>query len=163
MKRIYILMTIIVAFGLLVATGCSGDTPASNEEHAHAHSHGDIPYEWNGQIELGIGTYSLEFQESGDEFCAIVFLKNEGDIHDIEHHAHHIMEADMDTIEADGHFKAVHEYGYNLTLNSDGTVFTFEINDADDYIIFLEHFPSEFDMKLFDSNGNELEFKNPTE
>lgn len=161
MKKI--LFYTVVLVGCMLLAGCGGADVAGGGGHDHDHEHGDLPYEWSGEYSLEAGTYTLEFQESGDPSCAIAFVFNEGDMDETAHHAHHVMEAEMETVAAGGHFTARPDYGYVLTLNPDGTTITFELAEAGDYVIFLEHFPHEFDLKLLDSSGRELKAQNERE
>ncbi len=172
MKKYWILPIILIS--LLIIAGCGGqdtaapdrsqnDEPADHDHHSHDHDHGDLPYEWSGEYSFEAGIYTLEFGESGDPSCDIAFLLNEGHMDDIAHLAHHIMEEDMEEIQPGGIFTVVPDYGYSLILNSDETTFTFEITEAGEYVVFLEHFPHEFDLKMLDSSGNEVEAKNPVE
>lgn len=151
---------VFLLIGLLLM-GCS----AADETGSHAddHEHGDLPYEWSGEYTLETGTYTLQFQESGDPSCAIAFLIKEGNMDEIAHHAHHVMEAEMEVVEAGSHFTAWADYAYELTLNPDQTTITFELEEAGEYVIFLEHLPHEFDLKFLDSNGRELTASNPQE
>lgn len=171
MKKYWILSVILIS--LLIFAGCGGqDTAAPDQgpedtsdiDHdSHDHEHGDLPYEWSGEYTFESGTYTLEFGESGDSSCDIAFLLNEGDMDDIAHYALHIMEEDMEKIQPGENFTAVPDYGYTLVLNSDQTTFTFEITEAGEYVVFLEHFPHEFDLKVLDSSGDEMEAENPLE
>ena len=155
------LLYVLIIIGCLLLVGCGGVDEAGG--HADDHDHGDLPYEWSGEYFLEAETYTLEFQQSGDPSCNIAFIINDGDMADLAHHAHHVMEAEMETVEADGHFTARADYAYELKLNPDQTIITFELEEVGDYIIFLEHFPHEFDLKLLDSNGRELTVINPQE
>lgn len=159
MKRYFFLVMILA--GCLLLVGCGGADQSGG--HAHDHEHGDLPYEWSGEYSLAAGSYTLEFQESGDPSCDIAFIMNDGDMDDLAHHAHHVMEAEMETVPAGGHFTAQADYAYTLTLNPDQTTITFDLEEAGDYVIFLEHFPHEFNLKLLDENGNELTATNPQE
>ncbi|UNC93112.1 hypothetical protein [Candidatus Contubernalis alkaliaceticus] len=153
MKKYCILFVILIS--LLAFAGCGDD---------HGHDHGDLPFEWSGEFTFELGVYNLEFMESGDPSCDIAFVLNEGDMEDIAHHAHHILEEeDITEIQPGGDFIALPDYGYTLVLNPDQTTITFEITEAGEYVVFLEHFPSEFDLKVLDSSGNELTAKNPVE
>lgn len=149
MKKYWILFIILIS--LIIFSGCGGNS--------HGHEHGDVPYEWSGEYTFELATYTLEFMESGDPSCDIAFILNEGDMDDIFHHAHHIMEEeDMEQIQPGANFTALPDYGYTLVLNPDQTTITFEITEAGDYVVFLEHFPSEFDLKFLDSMGNEITY-----
>ncbi len=159
MKKYFLLVFIMI--GCLLLVGCGGGDETGG--HTDDHEHGDLPYEWSGEYPLEAGTYTLDFQQSGDPSCNIAFIINEGDMDDLAHHAHHVMEADMETVEAGGHFTAWPDYAYKLTLNPDQTLITFDLEEAGDYVIFLEHFPHEFDLKFIDGSGRELTAANPQE
>ena len=165
MKKYWFISFILM--GLLIFGGCGGQDTAAPDQgldsHGHDHEHGELPYEWSGEYTFDLGNYTLEFMESGDPSCDIAFFVNEGDMEEIAHYAHHVMEEEMETIQPGGNFTAVSDYGYTLVLNPDQTTFTFEITEAGEYVVFLEHFPHEFDLKVLDSSGNEVEAKNPVE
>lgn len=158
-----ILPLVLLMLGLLAAAGCGGQGNG-DAEHSHGHhgdhEHGDLPYEWSGDYTFAAETYTLEFQESGDPSCAVAFVLDEGDRHDLEHHAHHVMEAHMEEVEPGGHFTALPDYGYVLVLDPGGTTFTFEIEVPGDYVFFTEHYAWEFDLKVLDSGGQEVQARN---
>jgi hypothetical protein len=164
MKKILVLLTLLFVAMFLIA-GCDQDTAApaeSNHDHDHGdsddhgHEHGDDPYEWSGVFSFAEGSYVMHFQESGDPSIAVVFLLDEGDRDGSDHMAYHIMEAELEAVPAGGEFEAVSEYGYNLMLNPDETITTFVISEAGDYLLYLEHFPEEFDLVIKDAAGNEM-------
>ena len=164
MKKILVLLTLLFVAMFLI-TGCGQDTAApaeSNHDHDHGdgddhgHEHGDEPYEWSGVFTFAEGSYVMHFQESGDPSIAVVFLLDEGDRAGSDHMAYHIMEAELEAVPADGEFEALSEYGYNLMLNHDETITTFVIPEAGDYLLYLEHFPEEFDLVIKDAAGNEM-------
>ncbi len=174
MKKFGFWMLIIMLAGMLVIGGCNGQEVAENG-HDHDQEHDqdeeyvcelegeDYPFEWSGEYTLEEGTYTFEFQESHDPSCAVAFLLNEGSMDEILHHAHHVMEADMETVEPMGSFTATADFAYDLTLDPDGTTFSFEVQETGEYVVFLEHFPHEFDLKILDSQGDELQARNPVE
>lgn len=130
------------------------------------HHHDDLHYEWAGSFTLSEGTYSLVFSqnEHGDESMLVAFLLENKNIHDLEHHAAHLFEAEAETVEQGGHFHAEHEYVYHLLLNAERTVFTFTINESGTYRLFTEHHPDEFLMTITGETGvvepaNEKEYE----
>ncbi len=176
MKRKSIILLAVLMVGLLVIGGCGQETAAPadddhHEEHEDVHEeeyecdldHDELPFEWSGEYTFTEGTYTMEFMESHDPSCAVAFVMKEGNVEEIHYHAHHIMEAHMDKIEPLGTFSAYPDYGYVLELSSEGTKFDFEIQEPGDYIIFFEHFPHEFDLRILDNDGNEIEPQNPVE
>lgn len=144
---------------LLLAVGCS----APAEPEGHGHDHGDLPYEWSGELELAPGTYTMEFQESGDPSVAIAFVLLDSAIEDLEHHAHHILEAELEEVNPGDTFTALPDYGYHLILNPDQTSFTFEIEEGGRYVLFTEHMPEEFDLVFRNAAGEELVPENQQE
>lgn len=152
---------VLILIGCLSLGGCGGTSETGG--HADDHEHGDLPYEWSGEYSLEAGNYTLDFQQSGDPSCDIAFIVNDGDPGALAHHAHHVMEAHMETVQAGGHFTAKADYAYTLILNSEQTIFTFDLEESGDYIIFLEHFPHEFDLRFLDNSGRELTAVNPQE
>jgi hypothetical protein len=124
--------------------------------HDHDHDHGEEPYEWSGIFAFEPGTYTMHFEESGDPSIEVVFMLESGDRDHDDHMAYHIWEHEMDPVDAGGSFEAEVNHGYLLTLNPDHTDFTFTITEAGDYLVYMEHFPSEFDLKILDSGGEEV-------
>ncbi len=170
MKKELVLCVILIV-ALLIAGGCGQDAAApagdadSGEENFshdhddgddHGHEHGEEPYEWSGVFTFSEGEYTLVFGESGDPSIAVVFLLNEGNRDGSDHLAYHIMEVELETVPAGGTFEAVPEYGYNLMLNADETITTFVISEAGEYLLYMEHMPVEFDLKVIGSSGAEL-------
>ncbi len=181
MYRNLMMLTVLV-IGLLVVTGCAGGVAdqaqefdegqvATNdevegtgtefeEESADEHDcdleHDQLPFEWSGQVSFAADTYTLEFKESDDPSMCVVFMLEEGDLERSEVYAHHIWEAEMEPVEAGEHFEALIDYGYDLQLNAGETTFTFEIAEAGEYLLFAEHMPEEFDLKIYDAEGKEV-------
>lgn len=86
----------------------------------------------------------------------LVFVLAEGSRDDGDHMAYHIFEAEMETVPADGSFEAMPDYGYQLMLNPGATTITFSVSEPGDYLLYMEHMPVEFDLKIYDANGEEL-------
>lgn len=181
MFRSLMMLLAVFMIGLLVVTGCAGDvadpeqelveeqvadndeverTTESEEESADEHDcdldHDQLPFEWSGQVSLAEDTYTLEFKESDDPSMCVVFMLEEGDLERSEIYAHHIWEAEMEPVEAGEHFEALIDYGYDLQLNAGETTFTFEIAEAGEYLLFTEHMPEEFDLKIYNAEGKEV-------
>ncbi|WP_041720268.1 hypothetical protein [Alkaliphilus metalliredigens] len=158
-KKLSILFGVALLMLVLVACGSNEEEVNTAEDDGH-----EIPYEWSGVYTFEEDTYTLKFNKNeGDESCMIAFISKESGITDIEHHAIHIMEADMEDIAADSHFVAKDEYGYNLILNPDTSNFTIDMEKSGEYFLFVEHFPEEFDLQVLDSSGNELMAKDMVE
>jgi hypothetical protein len=167
MKKVSFLVVLLMA-GLLIVGGCSQQAAepaeeqnASGYDHDHSegehdHVHGDEPYEWSGLFSFGEGEYVMEFQESGDPSMGLVFILAEGSRDDSDHMAYHIFEAEMETVPVDGSFEAMPDYGYQLMLNPGATTITFSVSEPGDYLLYMEHMPVEFDLKIYDANGEEL-------
>jgi len=164
MKKNFVLLVLLLV-AMFIVFGCGQEAAAPvesdhNHDHAdgddHGHEHGDDPYEWSGIFTFAEGPYVMQFQESGDPSIAVVFLLDEGDRDGSDHMAYHIMEAELEAVPAGGEFEAASEYGYSLLLNPDETVTTFNISEAGDYLLYLEHFPEEFDLVVKDAAGNEV-------
>jgi len=169
MKKVW-LLTVLLLAGLLIVGGCAQeaaepleeqeqDTGGYDHDHSegeHDHEHGDEPYEWSGLFSFSEGEYAMEFQESGDPSMGLVFILAEGGRDDSDHMAYHIFEAEMETVPANGSFEAMPDYGYQLLLNPDATTITFSVSEPGDYLLYMEHMPVEFDLKIYDANGEEL-------
>ncbi|UOE92479.1 hypothetical protein [Alkalihalobacillus sp. LMS39] len=128
--------------------------------------HHDLPYEWSGSFEFKEGTYTLELpkNEFGDESMLIAFILENSNITDLEHHAAHILEADVDDVSQSSAFEAMSEYGYNLILNSNGSSsFTFTIATSGIYKIFTEHVAEEFDLSIVNEASEVVQVENPQE
>ncbi|RQD77168.1 MAG: hypothetical protein D5R97_02995 [Candidatus Syntrophonatronum acetioxidans] len=175
MKRKSLILLAVLMIGLLVIGGCGQEAAApveddheeqedaQEEEYECDLDHDELPFEWSGEYNFTEGTYTMEFMESHDPSCAVAFVMKEGNVEEIHYHAHHIMEAHMDKVEPTGTFNAYPDYGYILELSPEGTSFDFEIQEPGDYIVFFEHFPHEFDLRIMDNDGNEIEAQNPVE
>ncbi len=171
--KIRLRFLVILGVLLLLAAGCgagygtvAGDENGPAVEYVdddYECEHDELPYEWSGEFYFEPGSYTFEFGESDDPSCAVAFMIVDADMDDIAHMAIYVMEAHMDTVAPGGSFKAEPEYGYILDLNPDGTTFTFEIEEEGEYALFTEHFPHEFDLRVVDSEGNELLPENPVE
>lgn len=157
MKRI--MASLLFFLVLSMTAGCAAGTT----EDDHGHEHGDLPYEWSGELMFEPGTYEMVFQESGDPAMDIAFVILDGSINDVEHHAHHILEADMVLVGAGDSFSALPDYGYTLGLNPDHTTFTFHIEEGGRYSLFTEHKPEEFDLAFFNEAGELLVPENQQE
>ncbi len=166
-----IIMGLVLMF-LLSLAGCNNQSSApppaqdaSNAEAAEATcSHEELGYEWSGIYNLETeDTYTLLFEESDDASCNIAFLLHDGAMDDIAHMAIYVMEAGKDTINPGEHFDPRPDYAYTLLLNAEGSTFSFTPTISGEYVLFLEHFPQEFNLSLVDSTGNELEARNPVE
>lgn len=156
MKRTFYFALVLVVFAALFLWGCSQDD--------HGHEHGDEPFEWSAVYSLQKGNYTLEFQESeNDPSLLVAFLLEGEDEEALLHLAFHIMEAGGPDIEAGGSFAVQDQYAYNLLLNPAGTTFTFEITDPGNYVVLTEHFAWEFDMKVYNAQGIEIEGENATD
>jgi hypothetical protein len=169
MKKCMVLLGLMLVV-LLIVGGCAQEAAEPVEEQEqdaggydhdhnegeHDHEHGEEPYEWSGLFSFGEGEYIMEFQESGDPSMGLVFILAEGSRDDSDHMAYHIFEAEMEIVPADGSFEAAPDYGYQLMLNPDVTTITFSVSEPGDYLLYMEHMPVEFDLKIYDANGEEL-------
>jgi hypothetical protein len=171
MKKSLVLLALILV-GLIMISGCGEETATPVEEperngedfrhdhddesEDHGHEHGDEPYEWSGLLNFEVGEYTMVFQKSGDPSIGVVFVLDEGDREASDHLAYHIFEVEMETVPADGSFDAMIEYGYDLQLNSDVTTITFNIIEAGNYLLYMEHMPREFDLVIYNSDGEEM-------
>ena len=124
--------------------------------HSHDHDHGEEPYEWSGVFAFEAGTYTMHFEESGDPSIEVVFMLGSGDRDHDDHMAYHIWEHEMKPVEAGGSFEVEVNHVYLLALNPDHTDITFTITEAGDYLVYMEHFPWEFDLKILNSDGEEI-------
>ncbi len=127
-----------------------------NHGHAHDHDHGEEPYEWSGLFAFAVGTYTMVFEESGDPSIELVFMSDAGDRDHSDHIAYHILEEEIKTVNPGDSFEAEVNHAYMLILNPDQTEFTFTVAEAGDYLIYMEHFPREFNLRFFDGSGEEI-------
>lgn len=136
------------------------------EEDDHDHEHG--AYEWMGEFELEKGQYLLHFGPSPDETLDIGFVKLGDNISDLEHHASHLMLAeDKELVKEGGKFQAKPDYVYTLEMDPEHGHIDFEITEDGRYALVTEHYPSESQMQVLDSEGIEImadkEYEGPTE
>lgn len=157
MKRIIVRSISLLL--MLFITGCG----VLGVEDDHGHEHGDLPYEWSGELDLAPGTYEMVFQESRDPSVNVAFVLSDGTVEDVEHHAHHILESEKEGINPEDTFYAFPDYGYTLVLNPDRTTFTFVIEEGGRYLVFTEHLPEEFDLVFYNEAGDELVPENQQE
>ena len=125
---------------------------------SHTHSHKDkksaIPYEWTGLYELQKGRYSLHFEKKDGKYAdlSMKFLmlkvKDNTDAvlekHEIQ--AKKIFEKDKVLLLKDGD-KLNSENGfYKLAFKEmqNQTLLTLDVKESGKYLLFTEHFPSEF-------------------
>jgi hypothetical protein len=172
-KHLLIIICVIMA-GLLILGGCSSEEAAENTEKeqdntggetaGHDHSQQDV-FEWSGIYEFPKGTYTLKFEEAGqDPSIKVAFLtEKEGQREQQDHLALHILEGRAMDVKPGGNFTVRNQRAYNLILNPEGTEFTFEVTLDTKYIIYTEHFAWEFDMKIFDADGNEIPVQDATD
>lgn len=183
MKRKLFILGVFLVVAVMLLSACSGDEAVNGGEELngeqtnveesngeeengaeHDHEHGDEIIEWSAVYQLNTGEYTLEFQESeNDPSILIAFILKIADDHELEHMGYHVMELGGEEIQPGGHFSAKNQFAYDLLLNPEGTTFTFEIQEDGRYVIFTEHFAWEFDMKIFDSSGNEIVGENEKE
>lgn len=124
--------------------------------HDHDHDHGEEPYEWSGVFAFDPGTYNMLFEESGDPSIEVVFMSDAGDRDHSDHMAYHIWEEEKKPVDAGDSLEVELGQGYMFTLNPDQTEFTLAIAEAGDYLVYMEHFPSEFNLKITDDSGEEV-------
>ncbi len=136
---------------IAVAVGHNHD-----HSHSHDHDHGDEPYEFSGIFALEKGTYTMEFQESGDPSIEIAFVSDGENRGHSDHIAHHIWEEDMEALSAGESFTVELNKVYTLELKPNATIYTFNIAETGEYLLYLEHMPWEFDLKFYDQNGKEV-------
>lgn len=144
----------------------SGDTEMDELEEDEKENdgighHHELPYEWRGSYDLVEGTYTLQLNknEHGDETMLVAFIMENSNIHDLDHHAAHLMEATAEEVNEEQAFEAKHEYVYLLPLN-EKTTFTFTITKGGQYALYLEHDAEEFDLEIFNNNNDEIAAEN---
>lgn len=155
MKKHLVFLSLLLVV-LLMVVGCNQESASVPHDHDHGHEHGDGLYEWSGAFTFEKGTYTMHFKESGDPSITVAFLFNEGEREDSDHHAYHILEAELEEVAANGKFEALPDFGYNLTLDPEETVTSFVITEPGEYLVYTEHFPEEFDLVIADDSGSAL-------
>jgi hypothetical protein len=162
-----LVLTALLLMGLMLIVGCAEEPVTIDHVHTdgddHGHEHGEEPYEWSGIFVFTEETYTMEFQESADSSVEIVIMPDAGDRGFSDHIAYHIWEEDMLPVAAGGSFEVPTEQGYILSLNPDATDFTFTVSEAGEYLVYMEHMPHEFDLKFYDSSGQEMVPVDPVE
>lgn len=167
--------SVIIGSVLLTAAlflgGCEGKPStggagrdAHGHSHGHGHDHGDLPYEWSATYELDAATYHIVFEESEhDPAILIAFFRERDDFDDLAHSAYHAMERGGRSV-TDGSLVTIQEgIAYNLILNPERSSYMLQFAEAGRYVMFTEHFAWEFNMKIFDAHGNEIEPENPAD
>lgn len=138
---------------------------AGHEEHGHerteqkhaagdqsgGHGHGPAkPWEWQGQVELSPGTYTIHFAESGDP--SMKWLLVPAGTEHREERAMKTMKGSCKSV-APGTAILADDGCYNLMLNEEGTKHKLTVEDGGTYRLFTQHVPSEFDMTIESSEG----------
>ncbi|SCZ01258.1 energy-coupling factor ABC transporter permease [Alkaliphilus peptidifermentans] len=131
--------------------------------YGHGHEHDDELFEWHGIVDLEEGSHQLIFEESEDKYVNIVFLKHEDHLEEEHQHeeelAEGIIEEGVATLTKENTIVIRDKVGYKLELDETQTIYQITVDEEGEYIIFLEHHPDEFDMKLISSDGQELSFE----
>ena len=131
--------------------------------HDHDHDHGEDPYEWSGIFSFDEGSYIMEFKDSGDPSVEMAFMPDEGDRNHSDHMAYHVWEEEMQQLSTQDTFEVELFSGYRLELNPEGTDISFIIAEDGEYLLYLEHMPWEFNLKIYDVNGLEVAPKDEVE
>ena len=174
-------LTLFVIAGALIWGGCGHESGTDGDasrghghshahdgghghSHTHGHEHGDLPYEWSATYEVEAATYRLVFEESEhDPAILVAFFRERDNFDDVAHYAYHAMERGGQAITEGSRFTVQEGAAYNLILNPEGSSYSVEFTEAGRYVLFTEHFAWEFNMKLLDADGNEIEAENPTD
>lgn len=171
-KKLLLVLTVLALMATMAACGndevATSDTGADEkevqetskeeevgEEEEDDHEHG--AYEWIGEFEFKKGEYLLHFGPSPDETLDIGFVKLGDNVTDLEHHASHLMVSEgKEVIEEGGKFQAKPDYVYTLEMDPDHGHIDFEILEDGRYALVTEHYPSESQMQVFDSEDIEI-------
>lgn len=125
--------------------------------HHHAYAEADEAFEWHGLVQLQQGSYQLVFEEADDDSIDMVILKHEDHLeaeHDGEEkEALEVLEENIILVSKDNLIVISDKTGYRLELEEKQTIYNVEVEEAGEYILFLQHHPSEFDMKLIAAGG----------
>jgi G3E family GTPase len=111
----------------------------------------EMPFEWSGVYTLEPGVYDLVFQPGPDPVMGFVILP----VHDIRDEtlsvarkqAVFLFSSTDKAVRADGEIKPA-EVFYKLVLNDDTTTFRIPIRQAGSFVVFTQHLPAEFELKL---------------
>lgn len=130
----------------------------TESEEGHTH---EAPFEWSGKMSFNEGEeYTLKFNSNDEkeEVITIGFLRTDANIDDIEHHAAHMMdhEVEKEHFHIGEDFHAEHEYAYELALEGGTGEIKFNTHEGE-YYVFLEHMPEEFNLEILDAEGNQVE------
>ncbi|MFB6344267.1 MAG: hypothetical protein ABEK50_00635 [bacterium] len=124
---------------------------AGEETGGHAHGHGPSrPWEWQGQLDLPAGSYTIKFGESGDPAMRWLLLPRSTE--HLEEHAVRAMENTCRSV-SPGTSISPDEACYNLTLNDDGTTHKLTVKNGGTFRLFTQHLPAEFNMRIKNANG----------
>ncbi|MGO1469565.1 MAG: hypothetical protein ACTHW2_06060 [Tissierella sp.] len=131
------------------------DEEIGETEEEEDHEHG--AYEWIGEFELKKGQYLLHFGPSPDETLDIGFVKLGDNVEDLEHHAGHLMVIeDKELVKQESKFEAKADYVYTLEMDPEHGHIDFEITEDGRYALVTEHYPSESQMQVFNSEDIEI-------
>ncbi len=157
-----VLMGVVASMGVtMVACGekAPAKDPAVVEESGEAHTHA-VPFEWMAKMNFDKeGTYTIKINKNeGEALANIGFLKADTD--EPEHSGAHMMdhESKKDHIHLGETLKAEHEYAYEIEMDGNTGEVKLEIA-PNEYFVFFQHLPEEFDLEIIDPDGNKLEAK----
>lgn len=120
----------------------------------HGHGHGvSKPWEWQGQLDLPAGTYTIKFGESGDPAMKWLLLPVGRDHR--EEYAAKTLTSSCESLSS-GTSIAADDVCYNLKLNDDGSTHKLTVEDGGTFRLFTQHLPAEFNMTIENGAGKTM-------
>lgn len=111
----------------------------------------EVPFEWAGLYELNEFEYSLYLDEGPDPSIDIAILKSDISLHEsieqLKKKAIRVFSEKPSAIKP-GKFLKTNESLNQLNLGDGASIFRLKANKKGSYVLFAQHHPYEFDMKL---------------
>lgn len=128
-----------------------GEHADEEESGGHGHGHGPSePWEWQGQLDLTPGTYTIDFGQSGDPAMKWVLLPVGADHR--EEQAAKSMQGPCESV-SPGTVIAADQTCYDFVLNETGTTHKLRVENGGTFRLFTQHLPSEFNMTVESAGG----------
>lgn len=150
---------ITALFMVLVLAACGNNQNEQQQGDDDDHHHDEGLIEWSGVYDLKAGTYSLSLEGTSTDLSIMIAFFDKAkyieksDEAAAHHFTIHLFE-DEPALEAPGaHLDVADTVAYNLTLAPEGTSYELHVPATGSYLVFAEHYPQEFNMKITGEEG----------
>jgi G3E family GTPase len=119
----------------------------------------EYPFEWGGAYSLRAGKYTLQLERGPDATMSAVVIPGPKDeelftLDQVLMQA--VLEFSAPAVSKTAGSSIALSQPVELSLEGESMSFSIEIPANGDYALFTEHYPEEFQAKLFDASGTEL-------